>query len=99
MQAHTESALRAAIEKNGSAYHAALDEIHPGRGEKGKMLTTIFLCKAAFFINLCQNPDLEDGPEDLRRRGTGGTSDHAELGTRICQLLHAAGGGDLMETV
>jgi hypothetical protein len=47
-----------------------LDEIHPGRGEKGKMLTTIFLCKAAFFINLCQNPDLEDGPEDLRRRGT-----------------------------
>ena len=34
------------------------------------MLTTIFLCKAAFFINLHNNPDLEDGPEDLRRRGT-----------------------------
>ena len=70
MQDHTESALRAVIEKSGSAYHAALEEIHPGRGEKGKMLTTIFLCKAAFFINLHRNPDLEDGPEDLRRRGT-----------------------------
>ncbi len=70
MQGHTESALRAVIEKDGSAYHAALDKIHPGRGEKGKILTTIFLCKAAFFINLRQNPNLEDGPEDLRRRGT-----------------------------
>ena len=68
MQDYTESALRAAIEKEGTAYHAALDKLHPGRGEKGKMLTTVFLCKAAYFINLLKHPDFEEGPDDLRNR-------------------------------
>lgn len=47
MTDHTEAVLRAAIEKNGPGYHAALDRLHPGRGEKGKLTSTIYLSKAA----------------------------------------------------
>ena len=65
----TESALRAAIEKDAAAYQAELEKLHPGRGEKGKMLTTVFLSKAAYFINLVKHPDLEGVPDDLRSRG------------------------------
>jgi ectoine hydroxylase-related dioxygenase (phytanoyl-CoA dioxygenase family) len=56
MEDHTASALRAAIARDGSAYRAALDRLHPGRGEKGRMLTTVFLCKAACFIYLKKRP-------------------------------------------
>lgn len=41
MQVSTEKALRAAIEKSADAYHAALEQLHPDRGEKGKMLSTV----------------------------------------------------------
>ena len=47
MKDRTESILRAAIEKNEAAYHAGMEEIHPGRGEKGKLLSTIYLSKTA----------------------------------------------------
>lgn len=71
MQKFTENALRAAIEKNASAYHDALDQLHPGGGEKGKLLSTVFLCKAACFVALTQDCDLEGMPDDLRNRGKG----------------------------
>ena len=68
MQDTTASALRAVIQKDGVAYQGSLDKLHPGRGEKGKMLTTVFLCKAAQFICLKKNPDCLNVPDDLRRR-------------------------------
>ena len=71
MRVHTESALRAAIEKDGPAYHAAMEKFHPGRGEKGKMLTTVFLCKAACFIHLRKSHNAEGIPDALRRSGAG----------------------------
>ena len=71
MQVRTEKALQAAIEKDADAYHAALEQLHPGRGEKGKMLSTVFLCKAACFVALMHGCELADIPDDLQNRGKG----------------------------
>lgn len=71
MQSWTEYALRAVIEKNAAAYHAALERLHPDRGEKGKLLSTVFLCKAACFVALIHDCELDDIPDDLRNRGRG----------------------------
>ena len=71
MQVRTEKALRAAIQKDADAYHAALEQLHPDRGEKGKMLSTVFLCKAACFVALMHGCELADIPDDLQNRGKG----------------------------
>ena len=71
MQGWTENALRAVIEKNSTDYHAALENLHPERGEKGKMLSTVFLCKAACFVALEHGCQLTDIPDDLKNRGKG----------------------------
>ena len=71
MQVSTEKALRASIEKSANAYHAALEQLHPDRGEKGKMLSTVFLCKAACFVALTHGCELADIPDDLKNRGKG----------------------------
>lgn len=64
MITHTESVLRAAIEKNATAYHAGLENLHPGRGEKGKMLSMVFLSKVATRVYALKHPDL-DSPEGI----------------------------------
>lgn len=66
MKDHTEAALRAAIRRDGAAFLKALDALHPGRGDQGKRLTTVYLCKAALFIYLAKHPDLEDIPPALK---------------------------------
>ena len=68
MKAHSEEALRAVIECNGEAYNEALTRLHPDRGEKGKLLSTVFLCKAALAIRLAKHAPYPDVPEDLSRR-------------------------------
>ena len=65
----TEAALRAAIAKDGAAFQRCIERIHPGAGENGKRLVTVFLCKAAIHIRCTKHPDLADVPEDLRNRG------------------------------
>ncbi|MBM3262145.1 MAG: phytanoyl-CoA dioxygenase family protein [candidate division Zixibacteria bacterium] len=72
MKDHTEAALRAVIRRDGPAYLEALDRIHPGRGEQGKRLSTVYLCKAAFFIYLAKHPGLEDIPAPLHHAAKGG---------------------------
>ena len=42
-----EVTLRAVINGDGAAYRAGLERLHPGRGEKGRLLSTIFLSKSA----------------------------------------------------
>ena len=59
----TESVLRAAIKKDAAGYHHGLDALHPGRGEKGKLLSTVFLSKAAKRIYHLQSTDFETLPE------------------------------------
>ena len=58
----TESVLRAAIKRDGAGYRAALDVLHPGRGEKGKLQSTFFLSKAARRIHHLKRPDFDTLP-------------------------------------
>ena len=66
MITHTESTLRAAIEKDAVAYHTALEKLHPGRGEKGKMLSTVYLSKIAKRVYDCKHPDFDNLPQETR---------------------------------
>lgn len=66
MITHTESILRAAIKKDPAAYHASLEKLHPGRGEKGKMLSTVYLSKIAKRVYDCKKPDFENIPQETR---------------------------------
>ena len=71
MKTWCEEALRATIEKDATAYHTALEKLHPERGEKAKMLSTVFLCKAACFVALTHGYELADLPDELKNRGKG----------------------------
>ena len=68
MRKHTESALRAVIDVDGDAYEEAIGKLHPRRGEKGKLLTTVFLCKAAIAIGLTKEPPFPEIPEEMEER-------------------------------
>jgi hypothetical protein len=54
-----ESVLRAALSKDAATYHSALDELHPGRGDKGKRQSTVYLSKAAKRIAQLKDPDFD----------------------------------------
>ena len=71
MKQHTESALRAVLSGDSAAYLSTLDRLHPERAEKGRMLSTVFLCKAALAIRLRKDPLLQGIAEDLQRRVLG----------------------------
>ena len=71
MKQHSQSALRAVLSGDGAAYLNALDSLHPERAEKGRMLSTVFLCKAALAIRLYKDPPLSGIAEDLRGRVLG----------------------------
>ena len=68
MEQHTEDALRAVLSRDGTAYLSTLDNLHPQRAEKGRILSTVFLCKAALAIRLRKDPPLQNIAEDLQRR-------------------------------
>ena len=61
-----EDALRAALSGQGSAYKAALQRIHPGRGENGRLLSTIFLSKSAKRIHHLKSPNFDTLPQQER---------------------------------
>ena len=67
----TESVLRAAIERDAQGFRDNLEQLRPGVSERGKMVFTVFLAKAACHIYYHKHPELDDIPEDLRRRGSG----------------------------
>ena len=71
MKQHSQSALRAVLAGDGAAYLNALDSLHPERAEKGRILSTVFLCKAALAIRLHKDPPLSGIAEDLRGRVLG----------------------------
>ncbi len=64
----TEAALRAAIARDSARYHATLEELHPGRGDKGRSLTSIWLSKTARSVNDLRRPDSESLPQSRRTR-------------------------------
>lgn len=57
-QNFTEEALRAALSGDTMAYDQALAALRPQVGQKGKLLQTVFLTKAALFIRLRKRPEL-----------------------------------------
>ena len=77
LQDLTEIAMREALHGNVSAYFNALEALQPGVGEDGKMLLTIYLCKAALHIQVVKHQnaaaDASSDPlagitEDYRQR-------------------------------
>ncbi len=46
----TEAALRAVLDGDAGAYDSTLEALQPGVGEDGKMLLSIYLCKAALHM-------------------------------------------------
>ena len=55
----SESVLRAALAKDGAGFHQGLDNLQGGIGPRGKMLLSVYLCKAACYINVLNNPDFK----------------------------------------
>ena len=59
MKDQTETALRAFMNGDTTEYFSALDRLHPGRGEKGRALSTVFLSKTARRIDQVKRPGFE----------------------------------------
>ena len=79
LQDLTEAGLRAVLNDDADAYETALGALQPGVGEDGKMVLSIYLCKAALHIQVIKHhnsaagngasPDpLEGISEDYRSR-------------------------------
>ncbi len=66
----TEAALRAVLAGDGAGYLSGLDKLQPGIGDKGKWQLTMYLCKAACFINVLLNPEVEGVAPPLRDSAT-----------------------------
>ncbi len=66
----TEAVLRAALQKDGAAYRTVLDTLHPGRGPKGQLQSTLFLSKAARRIHHLKCPDFAALPAQDQRYAT-----------------------------
>ena len=98
MVTHTESILRAAIEKDAAAYHASLEKLHPGRGEKGKMLSTVYLSKIAKRVYDCKQPDFENLPQE-NRADDSIASDYAPMGAASCRSIFFRGSANLVGPV
>ena len=70
-EARTEAVLRAALRRDAAAYDAALAALRPGSGEKGKLLSTVFLSKTARRICDLKRPDFDSLPQQTRTWATG----------------------------
>ena len=66
MITHTEAVLRAVIKKEATTYHAGLEKLHPGRGEKGKVLSTVYLSKVAKRVYDWKHPNFDNLPQESR---------------------------------
>ncbi len=64
----TEAALRSVINRDAPGYRAALEDLHPGAGNSGKSLFTIFLSKATNQLQNLKRPDFDTLPEQVRKR-------------------------------
>lgn len=67
----TEAVLRSAIERDAEGFRDKMEQLRPGASERGKMLFTVYLAKAACHIYYHKHPELDGIPADLRRRGQG----------------------------
>ena len=70
MQDHTESALRAIIDRDADTYRSAVELLQPAAGPEGKIVLAIYLGKAAYHVQVLKRPDLDDIDPQVRRRAT-----------------------------
>ncbi len=63
-------ALRAVLEKDGVSYHTALENLQPGCGEKGKLLSTVFLSKTTQRIFNLKRSDFDSLPPRVQDLST-----------------------------
>ena len=68
LQAYTETALRAVLDRDPDTYSQAVESLQPGVGPAGRLVLAIYLCKAAQHIHRLKGPDFDDLPEEERRR-------------------------------
>ena len=94
LQDLTEIALREALNGNAGAYFNALEALQPGVGEDGKMVLTIYLCKAVLHLQVVkhENADtdadsdpLEGITEDYRQRARSSHSISINWGPQFAQ--------------
>ena len=57
LQDWTEAALRAVLKSDVAAYDKALEALQPGVGEAGKMVLSIYLCKATLHMQVVKHHD------------------------------------------
>ena len=62
-----EATFRAALDRHPAAYRDGLETLQPGAGDAGKLVLTIYLCKAVLLMRIVLHPDLPDVPSDLQR--------------------------------
>ena len=94
LQDLTEIALREALNGNAGAYFNALEALQPGLGEDGKMVLTIYLCKAVLHLQVVKHEnadtDADSGPlegitEDYRQRARSSHSISINWGPQFAQ--------------
>ena len=91
----TESVLRAALDRNGDAYDAGLEELQPGIGPRGKMLLSVYLCKAACYVNLLNNPGVKGIDPRLHQSASGSHQSTLNWGPPFAGRFSAAEARDL----
>ena len=78
LQDATEVALRAALNGDAGAYFAALEALQPGAGEDGKMVLTIYLCKAVLHIQVVKHHNANAGADAASDPLEGITEDYRQ---------------------
>ena len=81
----TERCLRAVLDGDRAAYLDGLEALHPGAGPAGKLILTIWLCKAATVIQLLKRPDHAGIADDLHSRAQGPHPITLNWGPRFAQ--------------
>jgi hypothetical protein len=97
MQDHTEAALRSVMNRDAEGYRTALERIHPGRGEQGQRLTTVFLCKAAQYIYILKHPGFEPPAESLKISAEMGHALTLNWGPKFAERFSVEESEDLWE--
>ena len=78
LQDSTEAALRAVLKGDAGAYYAALEALQPGAGEDGRMVLSIYLCKAVLHIQVVKHHNAAAGTDAASDPLEGITEDYRQ---------------------
>ena len=70
--------MRAALNGDAGAYFAALEALQPGAGEDGKMVLSIYLCKAVLHIQVVKHHNANAGADAASDPLEGITEDYRQ---------------------